>query len=130
MGRLWKSCNVFFDSRQSFFQHCRYWHEGIWCERCKRAFISPDDLDKHFKFSSAHHHCILCYDDPDFVSLDDLKDHYEQYHYYCPPCDIAFRAKDGLRQHDISEHFMCDECDRFFNNDNNLRMVRPLNRHA
>ncbi|KAJ0419375.1 hypothetical protein BJY00DRAFT_313976 [Aspergillus carlsbadensis] len=117
-------CQRSFNSKKALYSHCRYTSHHDWCERCSRVFRTPKAKEAHLEASSSHNICRRC-NDPrsDFDTYLELRRHLEQYHHYCPPCELYFRSAAGLRQHDVSQHNLCVECGKFFSSENNLRMT-------
>ncbi|XHG04678.1 hypothetical protein AWENTII_007928 [Aspergillus wentii] len=95
-------CDRYFKNKKALYDHCRNTARHEWCERCRRVFKKRGAKTAHIRYSSSHNPCFECPrgDRGDFGSVGELKDHYEEAHSYCRPCE------------------------RFFGNDNNLRMMK------
>jgi hypothetical protein len=96
-----RSCDRRFSTENGALNHCQHaqTHQGEWCGRCQRLFVSPAARHSHVSSSS--------------------------YHHLCDPCDLDYSTAKGLEDHDVDIHNMCRDCGRFFANANQLQQVSP-----
>lgn len=91
---------------------------------------------RHYERSSRHPYCQRC--NEHFSSVDELKQHYRDDHWYCDTCDKvrtlllipakhsltkpqALNTQKGLQQHNRQKHPYCTICDIVFKSESDLK---------
>ncbi|OAP63651.1 hypothetical protein AYL99_02878 [Fonsecaea erecta] len=115
-----RACDRDFSSSHGALNHSRFAgvHEGEWCERCERLFVSPLARRAHIVDSPRHNICTPC--GLDFETSGKLDSHDIDVHNMCLPCKREFDSPQALKSHDVAVHNMCAACGKFFNNTNDL----------
>ncbi|KAI0352478.1 hypothetical protein OH77DRAFT_1409060 [Trametes cingulata] len=118
-----------FFTQDDLLDHEQDYHD-IWrCVDCNRSFSSPTGLHQHYVQSPRHAYCQRCrIHCRDFA---DLREHYEDQHYYCTACGSIFDFEIGLHEHCRQKHAdrYCVPCKRMFQNANNLENHRRSSIH-
>lgn len=96
----------------------------VYCYRCERSFRTLSALIQHESNSSKHHICHVCYNEEDFETACELREHLIDEHNGCPQCYDVFDSARDLREHLYDEHNMCSVCNRCFTSPSNLKYVR------
>ncbi|KAI9928228.1 hypothetical protein ASPWEDRAFT_170774 [Aspergillus wentii DTO 134E9] len=112
-------CDRYFKNKKALYDHCRNTARHEWCERCRRVFKKRGAKTAHIRYSSSHNPCFECPrgDRGDFGSVGELKDHYEEAHSYCRPCERFFGNDNNLRMHNQTHHprnLECYGCEQTF----------------
>ncbi|KNZ81677.1 Zinc finger protein [Termitomyces sp. J132] len=116
-----------------------------YCDRCDRHFNSwhalyqhkansprhnptSTGLKEHWVQIPLHYYCQRC--DEHFNDIDELKDHYDDAHYWCRDCNSFFVNETGLHEHyrQSPQHHYCAACRCPFQSASNLRSHSAVHR--
>lgn len=109
-GTCWKTWPTW-RSRDQHVAATSHEVPGFECDTCDRYLKSQSSVEQHMN-------------DLDHWAAS-ASDSSEESSYYCDCdyCDEEFDTLDDLRNHEINDHFYCDSCDRSLQDLNSIKMV-------